>query len=458
MSVSSRSNTPARLRAAAAALALWLAWCGGALAQEAAAGPASPSAQQANRQFIEAMQLVRKANATYDAGEEGRLLGEADHLLNDIITRFSDTDLAVQLVTNQFVGDFDFYEFRNRLRSMVCAEALSSKCFLFRIAAILPAVETPIVAARWDWLSLAVANHLLGEPGRAKEIIAPFLSAVRRGVANGGSDRDLYVARALALTDQEALALDLTHKIPDCATRLYNLTDIAEVAIWHGDAARAVTLAEEAGSFAVARGCSAELGLVARTLHDAGSDDAATKLLAAALQAQAAAAKETNAVVWPPELVVAAASLGDAAEALTRLRPVQDEAGWTVAVVLGRLAARGEGERAVAYADNVADSDLRGEAYAELIGRFLDRNDRAAAEAVMVKLSKLAADEGPRRPTLIAEKARAEKALFHDERWRATFQQAVTVAENASSLIRRDIGGPLIAILVRIETGRPMLD
>ncbi len=435
-----------------ALVAVWLVCWGGApvLADEAGA--------QANRQFIQAMQLVRKANGTYDAAEETRLLAEADRLLGDIITRFSDTDLAVQLVTNQFVGDFDFYEFRTRLRAMVCTDQQSTKCFVFRIGNILPPVEIPINAARWDWLSLAVANHLFGDPGRAKEIIAPFLSAVRRGVANGGTDRDLYVSMALALTGQPDLALDLTRKISDCATRIYNLNDVAQAALWQGERERAAALAEEARVFAVAHTCVAEFGLVVRTLRDAGAEAAAGAVFAAALEAQAAAAKDNNAVVWPPELVVAAAEVGDPAQALVRLRGVQDEAAWTVPAVLGRLVKRGEGGRAQSYAEALQDADQRGEAYAELIERFLAHDERPAAEVLMAKLAKLAADDGQRRPTLIAERARAEKALYRDERWRPSFQQAVTTAENASGLIRREIGGPLISILVRIETGLPMLD
>jgi hypothetical protein len=425
-------------------------WSGVALADDAAS--------QANRQFIQAMQLIRQANATYDPNEESRLLDEADRLLQDIITRYPDTDLAVQLVTNQFVGDFDFFEFRNRVKSMVCNDQLSSKCFLFRISSLLPPVETPITTARWDWLSLAVAYHLLGDPGRAKEIIAPFLSAVRHGVATEGGDRDLFVGRALALTDQSPLALDLTRKIPDCSTRLYNLADVADVALWHKDRDQAAALALEAQDYAAAQGCGAELGLVARTLFDAGRETEARALFATTVEQQFGQGKEVKSGCCAPELAVAAGDMGSPDLALTLLRTVQEENPWTIATVLGKLARRGETATVLAYADQVQDADNRGETYAELIGAFLERNDRATAEDLMKRLDKLAGDDGNRRPALIAHHARAEKLLYPDDRWRGTFQQAIAAAEHASSFVRRDIGGPLIAVLVKIETGLPLLD
>jgi hypothetical protein len=426
-------------------------WSGAALADDATS--------QANRQFIQAMQLIRQANSTYDPTEESRLLGEADRLLQDIITRYPDTDLAVQLVTNQFVGDFDFFEFRNRVKSMVCNDQLSSKCFLFRIGTLLPPVETPITTARWDWLSLAVGYHLFGDPGRAKEIIAPFLSAVRHGVATEGGDRDLFVGRALALTDQSPLALDLTRKIPDCSTRLYNLADVAEVALWHKDRDQATALALEARDYAAAQGCNAELGLVVRTLFDAGQEAEAKALFTSTVEQQFGHGKdEAKADCCSPELAVAAGDLGDVTLALTLLRTVQEENPWTIAAVLGKLVRRGETTSVLAYADQVQDADNRGETYAELIAAFLERNDRATAEDLMKRLDKLAGDDGNRRPALIAHYARAEKLMYADDRWRGTFQQAITAAEHASSFVRRDIGGPLVAVLVKIETGLPLLD
>ena len=425
-------------------------WFGAALADEAAS--------QANRQFIQAMQLIRKANTTYDSVEEKRLLGEADHQLDDIISRFPDTDLAVQLVTNQFVGDFDFFEFRNRVRSLVCSDQQSSKCFLFRIGALLPPVETPIATARWDWLSLAVANHIFGDVGRAKEIIAPFLSAGRRGTATENTDRDLFVARALALTDQSGLALELTRKISDCATRVYNLTDIATAALWHNDREGALVLADEARAFAEHAGCIAEQGLVARLLFEAGREADARALFARTLDQQLGRTKGGKGDAAPPEMAIAAGLMADTATALKVLRMVQEENPWTVPAVLGRLARRGEIETSLNYAEQIQDVENRGEVYAELIGALLKREDRAGAEKLMAKLVQLAGDDGNRRPALIAQRARAEKALYGDDRWRGTFQQAITAAEHASSFVRRDIGGPLVAVLVKIETGLPMLD
>ncbi|WP_029007397.1 hypothetical protein [Azospirillum halopraeferens] len=422
-----------------------------------AAVAADPGA--ANRLFVQAMQIIRQADNTLDMAEESRLLKDADKLLSEIVTKYPESDLAVQLVTNQFVGDFDFYEFRTRINALVCNEPLSSLCFLHRIGDMLPPVETPITAARWDWLSLAVAYDLLGDGGRAREIVAPFVSAVRRGNTAASSGQDLFVARALALMGQTQLALDITRRIDDCSTRIYNLVDIAKASIWRGDSGGlAGTLAEEAKQFANARGCAWELGLVAQALLRAGKEGPARTLFLNTVETQFSKFRETRGECCPPELAVAASELGDANLALGLLRTVQDENPWTVPVVLGRLSLRGESAVALAYAEQIQDTDVQGEALAELVEAAVRRDDKAGAQEVMKRLNALAEEHASRRPGLLAQRAKAERVLYADGRWRNSFQQALNAAERASNFVRRDVGAPLLAALVRIETGQPMLD
>ncbi|MBP2298865.1 tetratricopeptide repeat protein [Azospirillum picis] len=412
----------------------------------------------ANRLFVQALQLIRQADNTYDSAEEARLLKEADKLFNEIVTKYPDSALAVQLVTNQFVGDFDFFEFRSRIRALVCNDPMTSLCFLHRVGEMLPPVETPITAARWDWLSLAVAYQQLGDPGRAKEIVAPFVSAVRRGGVADSSGEDLFVARALSLMGQTPLALEITRQINDCSTRIYNLADIAKAAAWRGDSALTSALADEAKSYAASHNCSWELGLVAQTLMRAGKEAQARTLFLNTVETQFSKFKDTKGDCCPPELAVAAADLGDPKLALGLLNTVQDENPWTIPAVLGRLGRRGEMAMATDYAEQVPDLDTRGEAYAELIDAAMKRGEPATANELMNRLTKLANDSAGRRPGLLAQKARAEKVFYNDDRWRRSFQQAINASEKASNFVRRDIGAPLLAALVRIETGLPMLD
>jgi tetratricopeptide (TPR) repeat protein len=419
---------------------------------------ADDSAGQANRLFVQAMQLLRQADSTLDAGEESRLLLEADKLLTEIITSYPDSTLAVQLVTSQYVGAFDFSEFRSRIKGLACTAPLSSLCFLHRIGEMLMPLENPITSARWDWLSLAVAYYHLGDPERAKEIITPFVGAVRRGAATDAAGEDLFVARALSLMNQSQLALEITRKISDCSTRIYNLADIAKAAAWRGETALAGQLAQEAGDYATAQGCIWEQGLVAQTLLRAGKETEARALFNQTVESQFAKVNEPRSDCCPPELVVAAADLGDTGLAFGMLRNIEDENPWTIPAVLGRVARRGETAVALAAAELVTDPDVRGEAYAELVEAAIRRSDRTTAEDVGKKLINLVEDSGGRRPALIAQQAKAEKLLLSDDHWRATFQQAVAAAERASNFVRRDVGGPLLAALLRIETGLPMLE
>ena len=160
----------------------------------------------------------------------------------------------------------------------------------------------------------------------------------------------------------------------------------------------------------------------------------------------------------PPELAVAAAEIGDPNLALNLLRASQEENPWAVPAVLGRLARRGETALTLAYAEQTPDPDLRGESLAELVAAAMARKDRPSAETAFARLAKLTNGAGARRPVLMAQRAKAEQALYRDEGWRSAFQAALNAAERASNFVRRDAGAPLLAALMRIETGNPMLD
>jgi hypothetical protein len=422
---------------------------------------AQESASNANRQFVQAMQMIQQANSTFDSGEEARLLREADRLLNEIVQRYPDSAIAVQLITNQFIGDFDVFEFRNRVRALICNDAQSTACFLFRIENLLPPVEYPVSTPRWDWLSLAVAYHLNGGTDKAREIIAPFVGALRRGAAASSSDaqeQDLFVSRALALTGQTEVALQITRSIADCSTRIYNLTDIAEIASWRGEKDLAAALATEAQKYSQANNCSWELGLVVQSLLRVGREAEARTLFLNTVEQQFSRFRETKQECCPAELAVAAADLGEVNLALGLLRTVHEDSPWTVPAVLGRLQARGEISLTSAYLEQVQEVDAQAEILSEFIAAAIRRADPAAAQQWMKRLNQITDTPANRKPTVLAQRAKAEKLIFGDERWRITMAQAIAAADRSSAFVRRDIGVPLLAALVRIESGLPMLD
>lgn len=433
------------------ALTLLASGTGAAVAQQDAGGPA-------NKLFVQAMQMLQEADATLDSAKEAQLLRDIDKLLRDVIAKYPDSTLAVQLMTNQFVGDFDYYEFRGRVEALVCEAPLSSACFVYRISEMLPPVETPIVNARWDWLSLAVSYNQLGQTEKAKEIIAPFAAAIRRGVNADSAGQDFFVARALALIGESAQALNVTRSISDCSTRVYNLIDIGKAAKWRGDDALTKSTAEEARAFAETNQCVWESGLVAQALNRAGRTEEAKRLLTKAVADQVGDVRKRKENCCPPELAVAAAEIDTPNLALNLLRVVEEENPWTAPAVLGRIARRGESALAVAYAEQIADVDLRGESLAELVAAAMERKDKPAADYAFARLAKLTNGAGARRPVLMAQRAKAEWALYRDEGWRSAFQAALNSAERASNFVRRDAAAPLLAALMRIETGRPMLD
>lgn len=410
---------------------------------------------QANRQFVLAMQAIQKADQTYDPAEQTKLLLDADRLLTDIITRLPESALAVQLVTNQFIGDFDYAQFKTKLRSLVCGDPKSSACLLHRIEGLIPPVEYPIATPRWDWLSFAVASYHLGERERVRPIVAPFVQAMRSGSASSDISQDLFVGRTLALTGDIDLSLQITRGFADCSTRIYNLSDIVETLVWQGEMGRATQIAEETVEYARTQGCAWELGLVAQSLLRVGLEARARTLFLNTVEEQFSRFKDKRGNCCPPELAVAAGDLGDANLALGLLRTVQEESPWTIPQVLGKLEARGEKALTLTYADQLQDTDLKAETYVELIGGALRAKDRSQADLLSARLDKVVNDM--RSPIVLVQRARADKLLFTDQRWRTSFQTALSEAERGAGQ-RRDLAVPFLAALVEIETGRPMLE
>jgi hypothetical protein len=305
-----------------------------------------------------------------------------------------------------------------------------------------------------------VAHHLNGATDRAREIIAPFVSALRRGAAASSSDaqeQDLFVARALALTGQTDVALQITRSISDCSTRIYNLTDLAEISSWHGEKDLAAALTTEAQKYSQANNCSWEFGLVVQALLRVGREAEARTLFLNTVEQQFSRFRETKQECCPAELAVAAADLGEVNLALGLLRTVHEDSPWTVPAVLGRLQTRGEVALTSAYLEQVQEVDSQAEILAEFIAAAVRRGDPAAVQQWMKRLNQIADVPANRKPTVLAQRAKAEKLVFGDDRWRATMAQAIA-ADRSSAFVRRDIGVPLLAALVRIESGLPMLD
>ena len=61
----------------------------------------------------------------------------------------------------------------------------------------------------------------------------------------------------------------------------------------------------------------------------------------------------------------------------------------------------------------------------------------------MKRLNQIADVPANRKPTVLAQRAKAEKLIFGDDRWRATMAQAIAAADRSSAFVRRDIGVPL---------------
>jgi len=218
-------------------------------------------------------------------------------------------------------------------------------------------------------------------------------------------------------------------------------------------------VAEEASEFSRAQGCAWELGLVAQALMKTGNEGRARTLFLNTVEEQFSRFKDKRGNCCPPELAVAAGDMGEANLALGLLRTVQEESPWTVPAVLGRLSARGEFQLTNAYADQLTDAELKAETYVELLAGAIKAGNRAQADQISAKLDRMLGVKEQRQPLVLVQRARADRLMHADQRWRGSYMAALSAAERAGAANqRRDIAVPFLAALVEIETGVPMLE
>lgn len=435
---------------------------------------------QANRTFTEAMQLIRKAGATYDTREAVRLLRGADKSLKKIIAEYPESTIAVQLVTNQFIGDFDILDFRNRIRSLSCERGsyvedflaehgiatstgpATEACFLYRIETLLPALEHPITSARWDWLSLGVAYHHLGQPDRARDIILPFLNALMtKNKISDSQESLMLLARAMMLINEKDQAQKISQRISDCSARLYNLMDMTRQALWNANSVEARQTADQARDYVEDNQCNWQKSIVAQALKLTDRDGEGKKLYDSIEGEQFTGIKTENRdESTPPELAVAAAAMGEPETALNILRVVMDQNPWTIAAAAEELGKRGEFDVTESFVNDLKGLDQKAEALATLVEAAVKRRDVKRATSIMTKLYSLRASPSvpDQQALVLAMRARAEKDLYKDERWRDTIQTALNTADLVEENKRSQVALPLIATLVYIKSGHPLLD
>ncbi len=435
---------------------------------------------QANRTFTEAMQLIRRAGATYDTREAVRLLRGADKSLKKIVNDYPESTIAVQLITNQFIGDFDILDFRNRIRSLSCERGsyvedflaehgiatatgpTTDACYLYRIETLLPALEHPITTARWDWLSLGVAYHLLGQPDRARDIILPFLNALMtKNKVSDSQESLMFLARAMMLINEKDQSQKISQRISDCSAKLYNLMDLTKQAVWNASQVEARQYADQARDYVEDNQCSWQKSIVAQALKLTGREAEGKKLYDSIEGEQFISVKTENRdESTPPELAVAAAAMGEPETAFNMLRVVMEQNPWTISAAVEELGRRGEFDATEAFINDLKGLDQKAEALAALVEMAVKRGDTKRANAIMAKLNGLRVSPSvpDQQALILAMRARAEKDLYKDERWRDTIQTALNTADLVDENKRSQVALPLIATLAYIKSGHPLLD
>lgn len=436
--------------------------------------------EDANRTFVEAVQLVKRANSTLDTRETVRLLRAADSMLKKIINDYPESPVAVQLVTNQYIGDFDIMEFKSRVRSLSCERGgyvedflsdygvatatgpLTEACFLYRMETLMAPIEMPATSARPDWLSLAVAYYIYGQPERAREIIQPFLQLLHKSSsASDAQDSFIFMARALALTGAFDRAMEIGSRINDCANKLYFLMEMLKISLYQDQEGTSRLLADQIKDYVEANSCSWQKGLVATALYLTGRKGEAKVVYEKAVAEQYTATKpEERSESTSPDLVLAAANLDDAPTVLAMLRAVRDRNPWLAAPVLETLATRGFDEPAGDFVEEITEPERKGEAYAALVSALVGRGATKQAGVYFDKLINIPINpsQAAQKSQLLALRAWAEKILYKDDRWRNSFQSALNAAERVDDSDRIKIMPALLGTLMQIKTNHHVLD
>lgn len=426
--------------------------------------------------FVEAVQLVRKADNTYDSRESVRLLRNANQLLKKIVSSYPQSAIAVQLSTNQLIGDFDVSEFEARIRALSCEPGnyvegflaeygitaatgpLTEACFLYRMESLLDPPEQPLMAARTDWLSVAVGYGLTGQPERARAIILPFLGLLRKNGPGDAQDSYPALARALALTGANDLAQQVTDRVSDCTARLTTMLHELKSAQMRNDDAAARNMADAIREYADANQCDWQKGIAVQAYSLTGQEKEA-KALFDRLTGLPNDGAGTNGNT-PPELVIAASMGAEPEVALQMARGLSDKEANAMLSVVRNLAARGELQAAHDLTIEIKDTTRRALALAALVNGAMQKNDEKQASAYMSELANMRSNavQSTEQAGILTAIARAEKARYKDDRWRGTIQAALNALERVEEGSKSALITNLAAAVVFIKTGKGALD
>jgi len=142
---------------------------------------------RANELLVEAVQLLQSAEGAADAAEKLRLSEEALGNLNEIVKRYSSTDLAVKLITGQAIGSISLESVAKAVEEARWPACLVSPNYGCAITIILAYAKTKSGEDRAaPYVMMASAQAEVGDIKGAKESIAKVLA---RAKTKSGDER-----------------------------------------------------------------------------------------------------------------------------------------------------------------------------------------------------------------------------------------------------------------------------